>query len=104
MRTGGLLLIGAGAVLIYWVLRAGVGSSASSSASSSSSGGSSGGGNSSGSSQQTDSGTHMAIDTTGTVTGTQGEIYTVNSTYGAASPQAQDDMNAYAHAIGNVSG
>jgi hypothetical protein len=100
MRTGGLLLIGAGAVLIYWVIRSGLKSSPSSSGSSSSAGGSSGGG-SSGSSGQADIGTHQALDTTGTVTGTQGSVYTVNSTYGAASDQAKDDMNAFAHAIGN---
>jgi len=43
----------------------------------------------------------MAIDTTGTITGTLGQVYTVNSTYGAASDQAKDDMNAFAHASGN---
>lgn len=105
MRTGGLLLIGAGAVLIYWVLRAGLGSSGSSSGSSSSGGGGSGGSSSgSSSSGSTDSGTHQAIDTSGTETGTVGNVYTVNSTYGAATDQQRDDMNAYAHAIGNVSG
>jgi hypothetical protein len=105
MRTGGLLLIGSGAVLIYWVIRAGLKSLPSSSGSSSS-GGSSGGGATAGSSAaaQADSGTHQAIDTTGTITGTVGNIYTVSSTYGAASDQEQDDMNAYANAIGNVSG
>lgn len=46
----------------------------------------------------------MAIDTTGTMTGTVGNIYTVNSTYGNSTPQQQDDENAYANAIGNVSG
>jgi hypothetical protein len=102
MRTGGLLLIGAGAVLIYWVIRSGLRASPSSSGSSSSGGGSSGGGSSgSSSSGSADSGTHQALDTTGTVTGTQGSVYTVNSTYGAASDQAKDDMNAFAHAIGN---
>lgn len=100
MRTGGLLLIAGGAVLIYWVLRAGLKSEQSSSASSSSSGGGSGGSKSS-ASAQADSGVHMALDTTGNVTGTMGEVYTVNSSYGSASDQAKDDMNAYAHAIGN---
>jgi len=103
MRTGGILLVAAGAVLIYWVLRAGLVSEQSPPASSSSSGGGSGGSGSSGSSN-TDSGTHQAIDTTGTETGTVGNVYTVNSSYGSASAQQQDDMNAYAHAIGNVSG
>jgi hypothetical protein len=102
VRTGGLLLVGAGAVLIYWVLRAGLKSSVSSSGSSSSSGGGSGGGSSGGSgSGQTDSGTHQAIDTTGTMTGTVGNVYTVSNTYGSSTPQQQDDMNAFAHAIGN---
>ena len=43
----------------------------------------------------------MAIDTSGTETGTVGGIYTVNSTYGSASDQQQGDMNAYANAVGN---
>jgi hypothetical protein len=98
VRTGGILLIASGAVLIYWVLRAGLKSSASSSASSSSSGG--GGGGTSSSSGGSDSGTHQAIDTSGTQTGTMGAVYTVNSTYGAATGQQQDDMNAFAHASG----
>jgi len=101
VRTGGLLLIAAGAVLVYWVLRAGLKSEQSSSGSSSSSGGGSGGGHS-GSSGQADSGVHQAIDTTGNETGTMGNVYTVNSSYGDASDQQKDDMNAYAHAIGNV--
>jgi hypothetical protein len=100
MRTGGLLLIGAGAVLIYWVIRSGLKPLPSSSASSSSHGGS--GASGSGSNQgSTDSGSHQAIDTTGTMTGTVGGVYTVSSTYGEASDQQKDDMNAYAHAIGN---
>jgi hypothetical protein len=100
MRTGGILLIAAGAVLVYWVLRAGLKSAQSSSGSSSSSGAGSGGGSSgsSSSSSSGDIGTHQAIDTTGTETGTVGAVYTVNSTYGAASSQQQDDMNAFAHA------
>jgi hypothetical protein len=100
MRTGGLLLIGAGAVLIYWVIRSGLRSSAPSSASSSSSGPSAS--SSSSSSSGADSGTHQAVDTTGTETGTVGSVYTVNATYGNASDQQKDDMNAFAHAIGNV--
>ena len=43
----------------------------------------------------------MAIDTSGTETGTVGGTYTVNSTYGQASAQQQDDTNAFAHAMGN---
>lgn len=101
MRTGGILLIVAGAALVYWVLRAGVGSAGSSSGSSSSSGGGGGGGSSSSSSSSTDSGTHQAIDTSGTETGTVGGVYTVNSTYGQATDQQKDDMNAFAHAMGN---
>jgi hypothetical protein len=98
VRTGGILLIASGAVLIYWVLRAGLKSSASSSASSSSSGG--GGGGASSSSGGSDSGTHQAIDTSGTQTGTMGAVYTVTSDYGSASDQQKDDMNAFAHASG----
>jgi hypothetical protein len=100
MRTGGILLIASGAVLIYWVLRAGLKSEQSSSASSSSSGGGGGGGSSQGGSGGADIGTHSAIDTSGTQTGTVGAVYTVNSTYGGASGQQQDDMNAFAHASG----
>lgn len=99
MRTGGLLLIGSGAVLIYWVIRSGLKSSPSSSGSSSSGGGS--GGITHSTMQSADSGTHQAIDTSGTETGTVGAVYTVNSTYGSASDQQKDDMNAFASAIGN---
>jgi hypothetical protein len=101
MRTGGILLIASGAVLIYWVLRAGLKSEHSVSASSSSSGGGGGGGSSrTGSGGGADIGTHSALDMTGTETGTMGAVYTVNSTYGEASGQQQDDMNAFAHASG----
>lgn len=51
-------------------------------------GGGSGGGGSSSSS--TDIGTHQAETATG-------DVYTVNSTYGSATPQQQDDMNRFAH-------
>jgi len=107
MRTGGILLVAAGAVLIYWVLRAGLKSEQSSSPSSSSSGG--GGGktgyyvdqlDANGNPISGDIGTHQAIDTTGTQNGTMGAVYTVNSTYGDASDQQQCDMNAFAHASG----
>ena len=99
MKTGAILLIAGGAVLIYWVLRSGLSSEQPSSGSSSSSGGGGGGGNSS-SGSSTDSGVHSAIDMSGTETGTVGQVYTVNSTYGDASSQQQDDMNAFAHASG----
>lgn len=45
---------------------------------------------------------HQAIDMSGTETGTVGAVYTVNSSYASATDQQRDDMNAYAHAIGNV--
>jgi len=99
MKTGAIFLVAAGGVLIYWVLRSGLKSFTASSQSSSSSGGGGGGGHSSSSSS--DSGSHMAIDTTGTETGTVGGVYTVNNTYGGASDQQKDDMNAFAHAMGN---
>lgn len=70
--------------------------SLSGSASSGSGGG--GGGSaskSSSSSSQTDSGTHQALSTDGT-------IYTYNGTYGSGNATQQDDMNRYAHQIGNV--
>jgi len=100
MKTGAIFLVAAGGVLIYWVLRSGLKSFTAASPPSSSSG-SGGGGGSGGGSQSTDSGSHMAIDTSGTETGTVGEVYTVNSTYGGASDQQKDDMNAFAHAMGN---
>lgn len=60
-----------------------------------SSGGSGGGGGGGGSSSSnTDIGTHQAMDA-------NGNIYTVNSTYGNATAQQQDDMNRYANNIGN---
>lgn len=98
MKTGAILLIAGGAVLIYWVLRSGLSSEQSSSDSSSSSGDGSGGTRSSSSSS--DIGTHSAIDTSGTETGTVGNVYTVNSSYGDATDQQKDDMNAFAHASG----
>jgi len=98
VRTGGILLLAGGAVLIYWVLRSGLGSEQSSSQSSSSSGDGSGGSHSS--SSAPDIGTHSAIDTSGTETGTVGNVYTVNSTYADATDQQKDDMNAFAHASG----
>jgi len=99
VRTGGILLLAGGAVLIYWVLRSGLVREQSSSPSSSSSGDGSGGSHSSGSSSP-DIGTHSAIDTSGTETGTVGNVYTVNSTYEDATDQQKDDMNAFAHASG----
>jgi len=100
MRTGGILLIAGGAILIYWVLRSGLASELSSSPSSSSSGAGSEGSNSSSSAQQTDIGTHSAIDTSGTETGTVGQVYTVNSTYADATDQQRNDMNTFANASG----
>lgn len=61
-------------------------------------GGSSGGGSYGGSQSPAatqDSGTHQALDS-------QGNTYTVQSAYGAATPSQQDDMNRYAHQVGNV--
>jgi hypothetical protein len=117
VRTAGLVLIASGATLIYWVLRAGLKKEVASSPSSSSSSspldavrqllgiGSSNSSLTMGANQPVDdSGTHIAVDTTGTETGTVGQVYTVNATYGDSTPQQQDDMNAYAHAIGNVMG
>src|SRR5215471_20016840 len=99
MKTGAIFLVAAGGVLIYWVLRSGLKSFTAVSSSGSSSGGGGGGGGSGGF-DGGDSGSHMAIDTTGTETGTVGGVYTVNSTYGSASGQQQDDMNAFAQAMG----
>lgn len=42
-----------------------------------------------------DSGTHMGIDS-------NGNIITINSSYGNMTPEQQDAANAYAHQIGNV--
>jgi hypothetical protein len=100
MKTGAIFLVAAGGVLIYWVLRSGLKSFTAQSSSGSSSGGGGGGGSHS-SSGSPDSGSHQAIDTTGTETGTVGGVYTVNNTYGGASDQQKDDMNAFAHAMGN---
>jgi hypothetical protein len=59
------------------------------------SGGGGGGGGSKGSgSSSTDSGTHQAMDA-------QGNVYTVNNTYGGSSAQQQDDENRFAHQVGN---
>jgi hypothetical protein len=101
LQTIGIVLILCGAYLIYETLHSRMGSVQSSS-SSSAGGGGSGGGSSSSSSSSTDSGSHQAIDLTGAATGSVGSVYTVSSTYGDASGQQQDDMNAYAHQIGNV--
>jgi hypothetical protein len=60
-------------------------------------GGGGGGGSSSsskGSSSSTDSGTHQALDA-------QGNVYTVNTTYGGSTAQQQDDENRFAHQVGN---
>ena len=101
MRSAGILAIVAGAFVLYAVVH---GKLASPGSQSSGSGGGGGGGGGSGSKpqQQADSGSHQAIDLTGAVTGAAGAIYTVASTYGGASDQQKDDMNAYAHQIGNV--
>jgi len=99
MKTGAIFLVAAGGVLLYWVLRSGL-KSFTASSSQSSSGGAGGGGGGSSSSSTPDSGSHQAIDVTGTQTGTVGGVYTVNSTYGQASDQQKDDMNAFAHATG----
>jgi hypothetical protein len=95
VRSAGILLIVAGAFVLYAVVHGKLGSPAQASGSSSGGGGSGGSGG-------TDSGTHQAIDLTGAATGTVGSVYTISSTYGAGSDQAKDDMNAFAHQIGNV--
>jgi hypothetical protein len=103
VRSAGILLIVAAAFVVYAVVHGRLAPPAPSS--SASSGGGGGGGSSSaakGGSAQPDSGTHQAVDLTGSSTGTVGAIYTVSSTYGAASAQDQDNMNAFAHQIGNV--
>lgn len=43
----------------------------------------------------TDSGSHQALNA-------GGQVYTVNTGYGQGTPAQQDDMNRYAHSIGNV--
>jgi hypothetical protein len=55
-------------------------------------GGSGGGGGGGGSS--TDIGTHQAMDATG-------NVYTINSTYGAMSDTQKGDANRFANTIGN---
>jgi hypothetical protein len=65
---------------------------------SSSGGGSSGGGGGSSSSvtgNASDSGTHMGIDS-------EGNIVTINKSYGSMSDSEKDAANNYAHQIGNV--
>jgi hypothetical protein len=94
------LLIVAGAFVLYAVVHGKLGSPGQASGSSPGGGGSAGGAGNGG----TDSGTHQAIDLTGAATGTVGSVYTVSSTYGGASEQTKDDMNAFAHQIGNVVG
>lgn len=68
--------------------------SAGANPSSASSGGKSSGSSSSSSSSSTDIGTHQAETA-------NGDVYTVNSTYGSATAQQQDDMNRFANNIGN---
>ena len=58
------------------------------------SGGSSGSGNNLPAGQQ-DSGSHMGLSA-------GGQTYSIPTTYGAATPSQQDDMNRYAHQVGNV--
>lgn len=103
MQTVGIVLILCGAYLIYETLRSRLASQPASS-SSSPGGGTSGGANPSSSATSTDSGQHQALDLTGAVTGNVGNVYTVDSTYGNATDQQKDDMNAYARQIGNVGG
>ena len=105
MRSAGILLIVAGAFVVYAVVHGHLAQPQSSG--SGSSGGGGGGGGASSSAQtaaQTDSGSHSAIDLTGLVTGNPGNVYTYSGSYGDASSQAQDDMNAFAHQIGNILG
>jgi hypothetical protein len=99
-----VLLIVSGIFILYAVVHGKLAPSPSSSASSGSGGGGGGSGGSGGGGGQADSGSHSAIDLTGTATGTVGQVYTVSSTYGGATDQQKDDMNAYAHQVGNVSG
>jgi len=99
LQTIGVLLILCGAYLIYETLHSRTGSSSSSDSSSSGGGGS---GGVKPSSSTADSGQHQAIDLTGAITGAVGGVYTVDATYGNATDQQRDDMNAYAHQIGNV--
>lgn len=104
MRSAGILLIVAGAFVLYAVVHGHLASPASSSASSSSASGGGGGGGGSGGGGGADSGSHQGIDLTGAVTGAVGTVYTIASNYGDMTDQQKDDANAYAHQIGNVSG
>lgn len=103
MRSAGILLIAAGAFVLYAVVHGHLASPASSSASSSSGSGG-GGGGSSGGGGGADSGSHQGVDLTGAVTGAVGTVYTIASNYGDMTDQQKDDANAYAHQIGNVGG
>lgn len=102
MRSAGVLLIVAGAFVVYAVVHGHLASPSQSSAASSSSGGGPSG--SSSSSSTPDSGSHQGIDLTGTVTGAMGTVYTIASSYGDMTDQQKDDANAFAHQVGNVSG
>lgn len=100
MQSVGILLIVVGAFVLYAVVHGRLAPPVSSG--SGSSGGGGGGGSKSGGGS--DSGSHQAIDLTGKATGTVGSVYTVSSTYGGASAQQQDDMNAFANQVGNLFG
>jgi len=96
LKSAGIVLVICGAFLIYEVLHSRLRSLSGSGASSSGGGGGgSGSGGGGGGSSSTDSGVHSAL-------GQDGQIYTVNSSYGSASDQEKDDMNRFAHQIGNV--
>lgn len=101
MRSAGVLLIVAGAFVVYAVVHGHLASPQSSPASSSPGGGTGGGTKPS---ATPDSGSHQAIDLTGAATGAIGTVYTIASNYGDMSDQQKDDANAYAHQVGNVSG